>query len=1468
MTWTWRGEYSPASMSDYQAVKRQLMYEKVDDKPFTELSEKAQSVLIYNRLKIYANRVYKKTKTVKVDERANTVCMRENPFYVNTVRSFRDRRYDYKLLTKQWKGKMNEADKTGDVIKKKVAEDKAVLMDSLQLAHKCILNSFYGYVMRKGARWKSMEMAGIVTHTGSNIITQARELVEQLGRPLELDTDGIWCILPSSFPQEAKLKTNKGKTIGVEYPCAMLNADVHARYTNHQYQDRVGTVAEKNFDTHNECSIYFELDGPYKAMILPASPEEGRLLKKKYAVYNFDGSLAELKGFEVKRRGELELIKTFQTEVFERFLDGNTIQECYQSVGDVANRWLDVLDEQGVNMNDEELMEYISERKTISKTFDEYGGRKATSLTTASRLGDFLGLEMLKDKGLNCQLVISRLPHGAPVTERAVPVAIFSAEPAIKRHWLRKWLKEPTINVDNFRDLIDWNYYKERLGNSIQKIISIPAGLQRVLNPCPRIIHPTWLTRQFNDNLSGLKQSKISNMFKSMNLLNAASSTSSENNNIFSKKKNLFESNFPLLKSQNKRDHNDISKDNLIENTSCNDDIGDIEDFGSKKSNSPPVPISHSKSKSSGISPVNLNNNTDEIVIIPAMSLEPVQNADELKEWITSRKKSWKLKRNEKKKELLSKNKNGQNHWDLNEETEANGKKKPVGVVDFVRNANLEAAYKVWQIVELQELDTPGDFIVWAMTSKIQIQRLKLTIPRYMYVNCNGSSAEESTLHLGGKKINHHLPHGRPNFNLYEVIVSEQKFQKNGKTLTEFLSNPQIEGVYETQSPLWFRGVMRLGCNARVISNRGNKNTDTISNYKLSDLETVNTSSHGYLSSNISVYRRIFLYYIHNKNGLGAVALFIFDSTNVTDEELYTTNQNGDNGINFDYLHIQSGKAFIWIASKGNNDKLPFQRIYRNFQPSEEGSMKFTSTFTRDINESIRACNERLSIYLRERHGPTIVIAQGLLEQRQWRKKFPLLNEFPLATMPANSTDDNFPSVGWQMFVANRIVQRSLLFSRWFEDRLKCARYAHIPVCNLGSNAPTTMIDIIFARQLQHNRHLLWASDGKMPDIGGAETDEHGAWSIPLSEPVINEPGVYKGVSVELDLYGLSICAILSSIALDSEGLISETTTGQSDSASSSYSSDTSCTRAFNLLKAVVTKWMHDMEVSANPISDSLLLNLYRYLCGYGESLLKDPSLHRVVYGLMTKLFKKLISEFKKLGVQVIYADFERIIVHTNKYDMESAKEYIEFITNAVINNDVFASLTISSKLYYEQLIWMGADNYGGILYNDENDMDDVNNFENEEEMYNDDVDQMHSYNEKNNANYDYDDDDGDDEDEGLVVNKSRVRFNFNNRSSEINDSEEDDYGINNKYNDLLGDGGDHSDGEEPHRLDDEELYGEQFSDENPYNKIEEEVNAEDKYLKSHWNMASFLPENAAAYFIAIIGMYIYLINFIILFII
>jgi DNA polymerase epsilon subunit 1 len=70
-------------------------------------------------------------------------------------------------------------------------------------------------------------------------------------------------------------------------------------------------------------------------------------------------------------------------------------------------------------------LQLISENKVISRELEDYGTQKGTSLTTARRLADFLGSEMVKDRGLNCRLIISNKPHGAPVTDRAIPTAIF-----------------------------------------------------------------------------------------------------------------------------------------------------------------------------------------------------------------------------------------------------------------------------------------------------------------------------------------------------------------------------------------------------------------------------------------------------------------------------------------------------------------------------------------------------------------------------------------------------------------------------------------------------------------------------------------------------------------------------------------------------------------------------------------------------------------------------------------------------------------------------------------------------------------------------------------------------------------------------------------------------------------------------------------------------------------------------------
>jgi DNA polymerase epsilon subunit 1 len=48
----------------------------------------------------------------------------------------------------------------------------------------------------------------------------------------------------------------------------------------------VGKPDTKTYSKRSENSIFFEVDGPYKAMVLPASKEADKRLKKRYAVFD------------------------------------------------------------------------------------------------------------------------------------------------------------------------------------------------------------------------------------------------------------------------------------------------------------------------------------------------------------------------------------------------------------------------------------------------------------------------------------------------------------------------------------------------------------------------------------------------------------------------------------------------------------------------------------------------------------------------------------------------------------------------------------------------------------------------------------------------------------------------------------------------------------------------------------------------------------------------------------------------------------------------------------------------------------------------------------------------------------------------------------------------------------------------------------------------------------------------------
>ena len=495
----------------------------------------------------------------------------------------------------------------------------------------------------------------------------------------------------------------------------------------------------------------FEVDGPYRCMVLPASQEKGKLLKKRYAVFNDDGSLAELKGFEIKRRGELQIVKLFQGEVFEKFLNGETIEECYEAVGEVGSHWLNILLTEGKDLEDEELIDLISENKNMSKTMEEYGDRKSTSITVAKRLGQFLGAEMIKDKGLNCRMVISKYPIGAATSERAIPTAIFSADMDVRRKYLKKWSKKNDIKF-GIRDILDWPYYTKRLASNIQKIITIPAGLQKVANPIPKIPHPDWLLKADKDRNDPFKQKKISDMFK----------------NVAVKPVNF-----------------------------------DIEDMGKPKSTLPTTKADAAKLKA-----VETIRNSENVE-------GNAEDASSFDAWLKQRKMRWKTKRMERKRirNGVVDTRRSSSDDNLSGGTQNSTSGIRQGVAAYFRGQTRALMEYYWQIIEVRETVMPGMFDIFALTGPTSMQKIRLKVPRILYIN---SRVEKDLPDDQGRLVKRYLPHGKKSHFVYEIVMSEREYQRNSKVLSNFLTHPDFEGIYEKHTPLLLRVLVRLGCVARV----------------------------------------------------------------------------------------------------------------------------------------------------------------------------------------------------------------------------------------------------------------------------------------------------------------------------------------------------------------------------------------------------------------------------------------------------------------------------------------------------------------------------------------------------------------------------------------------------------------------------------------------------------------------------
>ncbi|XP_015122503.1 DNA polymerase epsilon catalytic subunit A isoform X1 [Diachasma alloeum] len=1246
MQWMWRGEVLSASLGEYQRIQQQLETEKFPPlfpggprRAFHQLSKVDQAAYEKKRLTEYSRKAYKKAKITKTDERTQTICQKENSFYVDTVRAFRDRRYEYKGLTKVAKAQVAEAVAKNDAGEIKSAKNREILYDSLQLAHKCILNSFYGYVMRRGSRWFSMEMGGIVCYTGAHIIMKAREIIEQVGRPLELDTDGIWCILPASFPDNFVIHTThpKKSKITISYPNAVLNFMVKDEFTNNQYHELVDKESGM-YEVRQENSIFFEVDGPYLAMVLPAAKEEGKKLKKRYAVFNFDGSLAELKGFEVKRRGELQLIKNFQSSVFECFLKGGTLEECYQAVAEVADYWLDLLYSKGADIPDTELFELISENKSMSKKLEDYGAQKSTSISTAKRLAEFLGDQMVKDAGLACKYIISKKPHGAPVTERAIPLAIFQSEPSVSKHYLRKWLKEPGLQDFDIREILDWGYYIERLGSTIQKIITIPAAMQGISNPVPRVKHPDWLHKKILEKNDVKKQRKITDLFSVVQP--------------------------PIV-----------------------DDIGDIEDTGSQSVFKKPGPVTHKRKRGSETDEEEINKSWREVLGAPP----PFgKTKEERKAWMEFHKRKWeyqaKQKGHQKKKRLRSMQEPMDIPRGLIRNTET------TTLSGFLRKAQRKLIDTAWHILQIVETHEPGHFRLWALVSG-ELHQIRLIVPRIFYVNTRKERQEPGPNDLW-RKCNKILPRSRPVYNLYQYTVPEDLYQKHSQNLMESVTNPENEGIYETQMPLIFRAIVNLGCICSVDPITSKSESDT---FHLHQLQLVASTDSYLRDQNL---KHIYLYHHWSTNRQRAMwGLFLGPSKRV---HIFVLDSVRTNQMPF--------MSSLYNSERKNAMEEPEANQFMSSIPEEMQFDVRMETSQAGINKYLQAA---LKNYKDEKKGATVLAIKSPMDLSALLSEMPGIGDFPVVNTHVQDVDNLFSTLEWQKAGALSMVRHYLKAEHILSLMIDQASFFKSPIGNIPADATLFAADLFYARHLQKHNFVLWCSPTEKPDLGGSENDDNRLLTDfeESATCTTNRSGTYSSVLIELGIESLAINTLLQAPKVnDVDGTASFVafhtapkaslqeiaTEDNTMTAIPSYDEAVLCSASFKILRMMVNGWLRAISLQKNVFADYQVIHFYRWL-RTPNALMYDPALRRILHNYMKKLFLQLIAEFKRLGSIIVFANFNKIIICTKKRTVEDAMGYVEFVVKTIKNKELFHSIDITYEQCWEYSIWLDAANFCAI---------------------------------------------------------------------------------------------------------------------------------------------------------------------------
>ncbi|KAL8931338.1 MAG: hypothetical protein Q9211_007038, partial [Gyalolechia sp. 1 TL-2023] len=587
----------------------------------------------------------------------------------------------------------------------------------------------------------------------------------------------------------------------------------------------------------------------------------------------------------------------------------------------------------------------------------------------------------------------------------------------------------------------------------------------------------------------------------------------------------------------------------------------------------------------------------------------------------------------------------------------------------------------------LRETETPGHVRAFVLIDK-KVHLLTINVPRQLFINTKGSDLPD--IEVPGcvaERVYHTLPNGHPSTMLFKLTMSEEVYVQESQRVAAICNHPSVEGVYEKQVPLTVRAVLQLGNTCTFDEGpKGVLGRGLEHGFALAALRRCPAEQPYLVEAEMGF---IYLYHVV----AGDRQIFALFSTLKDEAHIVVFNKSKDTqGLpNADKIYSDLLKRRL-----EENGGKQWQNMFEY-----QDRMHFRSTQVTTKRKLYRELGDTLKKIRSDEDRPTVLVLQSP-HSRLLLYDIPALRDMPVLKIRTEASDSNLPPLGWQRLATKRLITHYLTLGSWVSHLVELARYGDAPLCNLEKDDPRFLIDLAYARRLQKSNVVLWWSGGPLPDHAGHEKDDILGSMETVEMPAVNNPGTYSSVCIELDVRNLAINTILtSSLINEIDGAGSVAFNPGAPTEDDPYGgggplvSETAFASAgVTVLREMVKAWWTE-ACKGSSMADVMVQHLVRWVES-PDSLLYDPSLHYYVQMMSRKAFQQLMTDFRRVGSHVVFANPNRLLLQTTKGEVGNAYAYSQYILKSIKAKPLFHFLDLELKEYWDYLVWYDQFNYGG----------------------------------------------------------------------------------------------------------------------------------------------------------------------------